>query len=76
MNLTILSINFRFLRNFATEKSSDSNKSGRASNLDGPTVNVPSKDIVTPFPPLTEPLKGIKIENATFFLLICPNYTL
>lgn len=55
----------KFLRNFATEKSSDSVKSGRASNLDGPTTNIPSKDIVTPFPPLTEPLKDLpQVEYA------------
>lgn len=60
------------MRNFATEKSSDSNKSGRASNLDGPTTNIPSKEIVTPFPPLTEPLKGIKIDNATFYFINLP----
>ncbi|XP_070492848.1 mitochondrial-processing peptidase subunit alpha [Chironomus tepperi] len=55
----------KYLRNFATEKSSDSNKSGRASNLDGPTTNIPSKEIVTPFPPLTEPLKDLpQVEYA------------
>ncbi|XP_055638072.1 mitochondrial-processing peptidase subunit alpha [Toxorhynchites rutilus septentrionalis] len=29
---------------------------GRASNPDGSTVNVPSKEIVTPLPPLSEPI--------------------
>ncbi|CRK87270.1 CLUMA_CG001072, isoform A [Clunio marinus] len=52
----------KLIRNFATEKSSD----GRASSTKGSSVNTPSKEIVTPFPPLTEPLKDLPpIQYAT-----------
>lgn len=32
---------------------------GRASNPDGPTINVPSKEIVTPLPPLSQPIPDL-----------------
>lgn len=32
---------------------------GRASNLDGSTINVPSKEIVTPLPPLSQPIPDL-----------------
>uniref|UniRef100_A0A2M4BJD2 Mitochondrial-processing peptidase subunit alpha n=1 Tax=Anopheles marajoara TaxID=58244 RepID=A0A2M4BJD2_9DIPT len=32
---------------------------GRASNLDGSTVNVPSNEIVTPLPPLSQPIPDL-----------------
>lgn len=35
-----------------------SNETGRASQGDS-TVNIPSKEIVTPFPPLSEPLSDL-----------------
>lgn len=58
----IISVFFcRFVRNFATTFSNDN--TGKSSTS---TVNVPSKDIVTPFPPLTEPLKDLaQVEYAT-----------
>ncbi|XP_065076919.1 mitochondrial-processing peptidase subunit alpha [Ochlerotatus camptorhynchus] len=39
--------------------SSSSNEGGRASIPDGPTVNIPSKEVVTPMPPLSQPVPDL-----------------
>lgn len=46
-------------RPYVSTSGSHSIEGGRASNPDGPTFNVPSKEIVTPLPPLSQPIPDL-----------------
>lgn len=61
-NLSNSTHNNSLLRYYTAKSSTTTNEpdSGKAS-AGGSTVNVPSKDIVTPLPPLTEPLPNLPI---------------